>query len=813
MLDRTKTPLKKRVPTAQLKRTTIRDFGGGLNVIDTELNLTSRYSPIFDNTVRFADGSVAPRFGFAMELKLHQGTVSSGTTPVGTTVTTALNSKILLINWTAHPFAVGGHEHITLSGIAAPINGIPITDLNRTHGVRYVTANQIAIVVSTKATSASSPAFAGVAYIRDNHALGGNIVDGFSFSSFLFIVSDIGEIVSVSSTWVVARLWDYTISNALGGAPLPWGPTEIITYDYWAGTTIVDNGVDKPLIIDPTKSVIIDYLVDPGNSSSNVKIPAFDLCKSAFRYFAVHATEDVDGSTDVRTLLRITSKNTSMVFAGAPSPGDAVDVDIARIAANMDPTITGLAVIKDTLMVIMPTITVLLRLGTYVTPTGSTTPVHEPTPTDIMPNFGTSAPRSVVEVGNDVFMLDYSGVPSAKLSQQQNTIVPERVSQLVDPMFAAHIGRLTKDTLRKHAFGTFDSKNRCVHIYVPKFDVADIRTLALNPFVVNATFVGTQQIIMFVRDHGLEIGDKLDITGAVSFNGVDAAWLNGRRTVVGILNDDTIVIEIGGTVPVIEAQSGGGASVVIQPVNDETIGYIYHYVPALKINSWSRFKGMKLNGGCQSVEGRTFFFTDDKILRYGSIDEPVYGDFFNDYDKTWAQSTAYSVNDRVRDSVSSSVFVCRVAHTSPGTGTFADARETNSENWSDYEGVPITMSWELPWSDFGMRQDLKAMKHISFDAQGSAQFTVSAFVDNIYRTSDTGALQPARQIVFTGGDSAGFGGGDQPYGAGRRTREQFLWNFPLRSKLLKLRIDTSTTRQLRISAISFTYHKGGLVRS
>lgn len=804
---------KRRRPTAPLKRTTIRDFGGGLNVIDTELNLTSRYSPVFDNVVRYADGSISPRQGYAMELKLHQGTESSGTTPVGTTITTANLSRILLINWTAHPFSNPSSEHITLSGIAAPINGIPIADLNRTHSVRYVSANQIAIVVRSAATSGSSPAFVGVAYTRDTHALGGKVVGAFAFSTYIFVVSDIGEIITINDDYTIARVWDYTIANGLGGAPLPWAATELIAVDYWSSTAILSNGVDKPLIIDPESTNVVDYLVDPGNSSSNDKVPAFDLCKSAFRYFAIHATEDVDGSTDVRTILRIAAKNTSMVYAGAPSPGDAVDVDISRLMANMDPTLTGLAIIKDTLMVITPTATVFLRLGVYVTPPGGTDALHEPTPADVATNFGTSSPRSVVEVGNDVFMVDYAGVPSARLSSQQNTIVPERVSELIEPLLAAHIGRLSKETLRLKTFSVFDSKNKYVHIYLPKFDDADVRTLALNPFVITSTFVGTTSLLLFMRAHKMEIGDSVTIAGAVGFGSIAAGSLNGVREVVGVISDDVVVVTIGETVPDVEAQSGGGGLCTAQPVNDETIGYIYHYVPKLKIMAWSRFRGVKLNAGCKTIEGKALFFTDNKMLRYGSVDAPVYGDMVGDYDVNWALSTAYTVGQRVRDTVSSTVFVCAEAHTSPASGTFADARAAQPDRWTDYLGEPIVGAWELPWADFNVRQELKALKHVHFDANGSAQFTVKAFVDNIYLNKEYGVLQPTRQLTFTAGDSAGFGAGDQPYSGGRRTREQLLWPLPMRFKLLKLRMEFATTSPLRLNAVSFMYHKGGLVRS
>ncbi len=123
------------------------------------------------------------------------------------------------------------------------------------------------------------------------------------------------------------------------------------------------------------------------------------------------------------------------------------------------------------------------------------------------------------------------------------------------------------------------------------------------------------------------------------------------------------------------------------------------------------------------------------------------------------------------------------------------------------------MVWELPWADFGARQDLKMLQHIHIDATGNGRFKVEVFVDNIYRNGELGQLSPVRSIEFVAGDSGGYGAGDQPYGAGRRTREQFLWPLPVRFKLLKLRITASTTKSVRINAISFMYQQGGLHRT
>jgi hypothetical protein len=46
-----------------LRNTTIREFGGGWNVIDNDLNLSSRFAKVFKNVFRGADGAVNVRYG------------------------------------------------------------------------------------------------------------------------------------------------------------------------------------------------------------------------------------------------------------------------------------------------------------------------------------------------------------------------------------------------------------------------------------------------------------------------------------------------------------------------------------------------------------------------------------------------------------------------------------------------------------------------------------------------------------------------------------------------------------------------------
>src|SRR6478735_166932 len=112
----------------QFKTTTLRQFDGGWNVIDHELNLTPRFATIFDNVVRGPDGSVSVRYGYSFWRDLKLGSEIPIITPVGTQVGSVVNSKRFVITWTGHPFNTG--DHITFNNFSVTMNGVNLIELN-----------------------------------------------------------------------------------------------------------------------------------------------------------------------------------------------------------------------------------------------------------------------------------------------------------------------------------------------------------------------------------------------------------------------------------------------------------------------------------------------------------------------------------------------------------------------------------------------------------------------------------------------------------------------------------------------------------
>lgn len=806
---------RKTRPTAKLQNTTVRDFGGGLNVVDSEHNLTARFSPVFDNMVTYTDKRCGPRYGYEMWLKTKQGTEVTGiATPVR--FKTTAESRWVTLEWTAHPFNISSPvkelQHITIRDIITTIGGIPPDDINGTHGIVVVDVDNIKFAVRTPATSAVN-ALGDLHCSYDTHMCGGSPIEAFYFSNRLVVWTSCGEIFTIDSNKGMTRIFSAAIMNAREAPQAPWSTSEIIAKDVFGSELVCCNAKDKPLSIDfqrETDDVI--YLVDP--ATGDTYMPIFDACKSAFRYFTVHdtKTDPFDALNTHVTDIRIAAKDTCVLFTGPEDSGDAVDVNMSKIIASTELTIRGFATIKDALLVIMPNATVMMKYGFY-----DSLDLHDPAPNDMLVGFGTSAMRSIVEIGSDVFMVDYNGVPSARLSTISNSVVPERVSQYIETAISRHIGRLTKETTRLHLFGLFDTKNRLIHFYLPKYDATDKRLLNDDPFYFDSDIAKNAQAQLIMRHdkHQLEVGDTIRITGATGFSTLAPADINGDRVIGGILNEDYLLINIDHDLPDNVDAGGGGNSVHIQPLNLETIGYVYHFVPALKMYSWSRFRtNMLFTCGCATIQGRTFLFDKDgHAFRYGAHDGPVYGDWYGMYDFiTWEKDRTYTPGQRVFDSHDGLVYKCLAETVGTAYGNFQDAREADPDAWEQYRGEPIKFAWELPWADFGTRQITKSLRFTHVDALGSAQFKMALFADNIYKDASTGTLIPARELTFVPNDAYAYGAGMQVYGGGRRTREQRLWQMPMRFKLLKVRITGESVDPMSFSALSFLYQRGSATR-
>ena len=788
------------------KPVTIRNFSGGWNVADSEHNLASKYQVVSDNIFVGVNGAIQPRYGYRLLHDLKQGTETSY--EVNVTVTPTNSSPIIQITWpSAVPFSNGNHIRfptaVVVAGLAAPLFG--------SYVVYNKSGSTFQIQARNNSTSGTAVTGVAISVIVDTHLLGGTILEKAYFQDHILVFSDTGEIIKISEANVATRIWDTVIAQALSGNPIGWRqganeqPLTNISYDTWRQTLIVVNGRDndKPIEIDLTRSPAVQFLVDPATASNTYVYPA-DFVQSFASYILMYASNNPNAGLNLTlTLVDLSAKNTSGVFTGNPSPDDATQIDLGRLTNTIDPLIKGVGIIRNQVFVGFYDSGMLGKVGIY---NGA---IHEPDFSDQIPQHGTLNNRVIVNIGNDLLMCDYAGVPAFALSQASGVIVPSRLSQLIDPELNRHLARLSPTTTSQKVFAVYNIRERQYMLSVPKFDENSAFTGVNNPFFASPEFEGTNNLVVNQPAHGLSENDWVDISGAVDIGPIAAADVNGRRRVVGAIDENYFIIEIGGLIPS-EGFNGGGNVVQFAPVNDENIMYVFIYNQELRIRRWTRYRGLKFKASTVSKDGKIFFCTDSKIYRMGTGASPLYADAMEDYDeRVWAAGKSYPVGHRVLDGTT--VYVAQTAHVSAGA-SFAAARADNPLLWEVFTGYAIKWVAETPWSDYSDRMAVKVNSMMQFDVQDKGRFTFSVYVDNIYRDGLTLARTPAASVDFVGGNTGGFGSGAQSYGGGRRTKEQKIFNFPFRAKIAKLRMEGLSKEKLEINAISMMYQKGSVYR-
>lgn len=245
--------------------------------------------------------------------------------------------------------------------------------------------------------------------------------------------------------------------------------------------------------------------------------------------------------------------------------------------------------------------------------------------------------------------------------------------------------------------------------------------------------------------------------------------------------------------------------------------FIYSSDDKLRYKSWSTFNMPAWRSGCTSFQGRVFLSLGTKIFQSGNgvhVGEAYSADKVLDRDRNWATNTAFSAGELVFDEDTEESYECLAGHIS-GTGTFAEDREAQAASpfWALYEGEPITFRMELPWADGRNPMQVKQLRFISCATKGTAEFTLKAYVDNLYKDADGTIIHdPALSIEMIGNDAPGFGEDAGPYGGGRRSKDPRLQGFPLKFKEIKFVIEGEDTKPLQMNAISTLFSRGRFKR-
>ena len=780
----------------RLPDTTIRDFGGGWNTSDSDLNLSSRYQPISDNIARGIDGSFSPRMGVALDYDFRTGSETT-LTAIPVDITTTLDTPAITFEFPAAHGLTSGN-HVTIAGLTGTFATIEASEINGTHAVLVVNATTVKFYVRAVANATATTTHT-VDVVTDTHLIGGNIIHDRYFNRRLIVFTDIGEIATAEPD-LLSRIWGIKEADDLSSGLVPTRRCEHWSSDPFKSSVIACNGYnrDKPIQIFDDFSV--EFLIDKA-TLSNSAVPKADYVVCLQGYVCFLRTEYGD------PVAEFSAKGTDGTFTRDPNPADSVEIDLSMITASVEPVLLGAAPIRDKLYAAFYDKGMIGTLGTY-DENGN----HVPDFSDTIAENGTVSHRTMVSLGNDVLMCDYAGVPSVGISQQSGVYTPVRLSELIAPSIQQHLSSLAETTLRQKSFAVFNRADKSYMLFLPIYDEV-AQPLDVDPFIFNDELRAINCAVVRKIDHKLFERSCINIAGAVDIGSLSAADINGVREVRSIINKDTFVIQLGGKPLSADDTSGGGSSVSYTPINDESIVYSFEYNKEFKLRRWTRYRGWNFQCGTSSQRGTVYLCQGLKVYRLGNNEKPVYADYVNDYDyQTWEQNKTYVLNDRVRDDDTGVVWQVIVdEHTSPATGTFANDRAEFLDDWTEYRGEPIDWMLDTPWSDMQTRGGFKVNKYITIDSEGYGRFTVSAFVNKILVNKADNEPAPYRSLDMQGGDTGGWDN-DLPntWGSGRRTREEKVWPFGVRGKLIRWRFQGSTRERLKITSLTMYYKIGNL---
>jgi hypothetical protein len=193
----------------------------------------------------------------------------------------------------------------------------------------------------------------------------------------------------------------------------------------------------------------------------------------------------------------------------------------------------------------------------------------------------------------------------------------------------------------------------------------------------------------------------------------------------------------------------------------ETVVFSYTNMPTMKIQAWARLRGWTFQSACRTELQNIIFSQGHKLYSY-------------DYDNVHTRCIDYFNDPAV-----------------------------NSGN-----GVPITFDWEMPWTDLKKRMNLKYVKYIAMDTQGTSTYTCRAYVDLIYNYNSTDS--PLLSMNMVGGDN--LPATPPATRTDRPSSDARLYGFPAKFEILKLRFSGVTTLPIKFISISLGFVMGSIRR-
>ena len=761
-----------------LQTTTVRDFSGGLSVIDNELKLSSKYATMLDNVLRMPDGTNGVRWGTQFQLDVNDFGDTNGDLdeyPLSTTDT----SQVVEVTWAGHPF-ISGH-YVEFDGLVT-VGGIPAEELNTVHKVTYVDADTFSITVTTPATATMTGGGTTGTYTYDNKNLDANIVAmtyvSFAGQGFYVVFGDTGAIIVVQeSTGAAIRIWDDDIAGFLSGAPTGWSSTSFVSHAQFGGDTtftssvIACNGYDKPIEIDlsntPTDTTsYVRYLVTAENSNTYVPRARYVTMLQDFVVLAGGYNYQAGSDIPMPTTVWIAAKGTKSCFPDEPGGGScatvepaAATVDIRRYVTVGDVRIRGIGNFRNRLVIGTERVMILAGLGG----TDDSGAVHVPDLSDVVVNYGTLGHRTFQSIGSDFLVLDGTGVPSLTRSQLADTVKPFRRSALIEPLIQSairisykdNVTPMDKDGLADRAWSIYNPREAQYMLFVPNHPDPSLTT----------------EYIGFVYT----VNEELDIRAWSRFRGMN--FTCGMTTSLDdvLFAEGSKIYKYGSEMFPVYADKLGDPDIA-DPDTGVGIDFAWE-------TPWSDFdKRLAI-----------------KHTRYLGMDTE--GD---------AEFNVDMYVDNLKESVSTGNLTSNPLSLTSGSPVVVVTQAAHGASNGDtvyLEG--LTTACGVPDDELNTGHRIHSVTTDTYSITVSTAATSTGTGGGADGRYNVVYLSPALSLTFKGGSAWGYGGPFSSFGGGRITRDERLFAWPAKFKQTKMRFSGSSTKRLRIAAFSFAYLLGG----
>ncbi len=281
-----------------------------------------------------------------------------------------------------------------------------------------------------------------------------DIVNLVYYNDHLVVAMTSGELQKVEDDGTVTTIWNSTIAAALPGSPSPWsGSLTQVDFSEFRGDLVVNNGSDKPILVDSDFSVT--FLQDLA-TGSNINTPIAKYVTTVANYTVMAG---VSGSEQT---IFISSTGTSGTWPGDNAPNDAISFNVGAFTGQASSAIQGLGSFKNFLVVFFDSFSVLVQLGTFENS------VHTPQVVDTYQNLGAVNHKAIFSNDSDLLFMAKSGLYSASKNVFGGTLTTEPLSENLGDLYLRTTGRTLKN--EQDSFIVNDALDKTLFIFFKEED-------------------------------------------------------------------------------------------------------------------------------------------------------------------------------------------------------------------------------------------------------------------------------------------------------------------------------------------------------